>query len=197
VTFDGVKSIKGANIFGAAGARNALTGSYSVNSDCTVALAIKVNGKSYAFTVALKASGEAAGIEVDKSAVATIVLKPQMTTSFTNASINGTYAVSCGGFLGAYSDVNVVTFTNGSLSGTDPFNNAGNFAVANNPYTGSYSVNTDGTFSGSAMAGGAVFDFFGVLSNSNAQIQYFYTNDSNGSPTNAFNACTGRTAPTL
>jgi hypothetical protein len=196
VTFDGVKSLKGANIYGSAGARNALTGSYSVNTDCTVTISVKVNGKSYAFTVALKASGEAAGIEVDKSAVSTIVLKPQMTGSFTNASMNGIYAASCGGFLGAYSDVNLVTFSNGTLSGTDPFNNAGNFVVANNPYSGSYSVNSDGTFSGKALGAGAVFDYFGVLSNSNSEVQYFYTNDSNGTPTDAFTSCTGRTAPT-
>jgi hypothetical protein len=65
VAFDGVKSISGANIYGSAGAKNSLTGSYSVNTDCTVALSIKVNGKSYAFTVALKSTGEAAGIVVD------------------------------------------------------------------------------------------------------------------------------------
>jgi hypothetical protein len=195
VTFDGVKSISGANIYGSAGAHNSLTGSYSVNSDCTVAISINIGGTSYAYTVALKATGEAAGIEVDKSAVSTITLKPQMTSAFTNASLNGQYTASCGGFLGAYSDLNLVTFNNGTLSGTDPFNNAGNFAVANIPYTGSYTVNSDGTFSGSVLVEGTVFDYFGVISNSNSQVQYFYTNDSNGSPTNAFSSCTGRTAP--
>jgi len=195
ITFNGAGSISGSNIYGAAGARNSLSGSYSVNSDCTLTLLTNINGTSTSYTVVLKASGEAAGIEVDKSAVSNITLKPQITGSFTNASINGTYTASCGGFLGAYSDLNLVAFNNGTLSGTDPFNNAGNYVAANNPYSGRYTVNSDGTFSGTVSVDGTVFDYFGVISSSNSQVQYFYTNDSNGSPTNAFASCTGRTAP--
>jgi hypothetical protein len=196
VLFDGVSSLSGSNIYGAAGSRNSLSGSYSVNSDCTVTILATVGGVTTSYTVALKATGEAVGIETDGAAVSTISLKPQYATyttglNFNTSSLNGTFAASCGGFVGAYSDVNLVVFKNGSLSGTDPYNNDGSFIAANNPYSGTYTVNSDGTFAGSLTVGGTPFTYYGVITTSNTVVQYFYVNASNVS----VGSCTGSVAP--
>ena len=200
VLFDGVGTLTGSNIYGSAGSRNSLTGTYAVNADCTVNVATQVGSTKANYTVALKATGEAVGIETDAAAVSTISLKPQYATyttglNFTQSSLNGTFAVTCGGFIGAYSDVNLVVYNNGSLTGTDPYNNGGSYTIANYPYTGTYTVNSDGTFAGVATANGLAFDFYGVVTNSNTAVEYFYTNVVNGVSTNAFNACTGSLAP--
>jgi hypothetical protein len=129
--------------------------------------------------------------------VATITLKPQGTAglNFTSASLNGTYAASCAGDLGAYTDLNLAVFNNGTVSGTDPYNNDGTFAVDSIPYTGTYSVNPDGTFAGSLVVSGTSFDYYGVISNANSQIQYIYENESGRAATTAFSACVGAASP--
>jgi hypothetical protein len=196
VLFDGVSSLSGSNIYGSAGSRSSLSGTYSVNSDCTITISATVGGVTTSYTVALKATGEAVGIETDAAAVSTISLKPQYATyttglNFTTSSLNGTFAASCGGFVGAYSDLNLVVFNNGSLSGTDPYNNDGSFLAANNPYSGTYTVNSDGTFAGSLTVGGTPFNYYGVITTSNTVVEYFYVNASNVS----VGACTGSVAP--
>jgi hypothetical protein len=199
--FDGVSSFSGSNLYGAAGAHTAVTGTYAVNTDCTVALTTTVPAAA-TYTVAVKATGEAVGIETDATAVSTISLKPQYATlntglNFTLASLNGTFVESCGGFLGAYSDLNLAVFSNGTLTGGDPYNNAGSYVVSDNPYSGTYTVNSDGTFAGSLVVDGANFDYYGVISTSNTKLDYIYTNVANGAPTNAIASCSGGVAPAV
>jgi hypothetical protein len=195
VLFDGVSSLSGSNIYGSTGSHNSLSGTYSVNSDCTLTISATVGTVASTYTVAIKATGEAVGIETDAAAVSTISLKPQYATyttglNFTTSSLNGTFAASCGGFVGAYSDVNLVVFNNGTLTGTDPYNNDGSYLAANNPYSGSYTVNSDGTFKGTLTVSGTQFNYYGVISTSNTVVQYFYTTATN----TPVGACTGSVA---
>jgi hypothetical protein len=195
VQFNGAGGLTG-TVYGSTGTRISLTNtSYVQNSDCTFTIDLTEGSTSYVFTVAVASNGEADGIEVDAAGVANISFKPQSTSSsslsFTSASLNGTFAASCSGPLSGSSDLNLVTFTNGTLSGTDPFNNSGTYVVANVPYTGSYSVNTDGTFAGSLVVEGTTFDFYGALSFGNSQVEYVYANVS---PIQTFAACIGGTA---
>ena len=200
VLFDGVSKLSGSNIYGSAGSRNSVTGTYSVNTDCSLTVDMTVGSSTATYSIGVKLSGEAVGIETDANAVSTISFKPQYKTyttglNFTGSSLNGTFAASCGGFLGAYSDVNLVTFSNGTLTGTDPYNNDGSFVVANNPYSGSYTVNSDGTFAGTLVVSGTSFNYYGVISNANSTVDYFYTNVANGVATDAIAACAGGLAP--
>jgi hypothetical protein len=197
--FDGVGGVSGSNVYGAAGSHSAVSGTYVQNADCTLTIDLTIGSTPSVFTVAVASNGQAVGIEADAAAVANITLKPQYATytsglNFGAASLNGTFAASCSGPLSASSDVNLVTFANGSLTGTDPFNNAGTFVAANVPYTGTYTVNTDGTFGGSLLVEGTTFDFYGVLSTENTQADYIYEDVSNGKPIDAFAACLGGAA---
>jgi hypothetical protein len=138
-------------------------------------------------------------IETDANAVATIDLQPQYATvttglNFTGSSLNGTFAASCSGPAGSYTDLNLVTFKSGALAGTDPFNNGGTYQISNNAYSGNYTVNSDGTFSGSLTVDGSNFDFYGVISNVNAKVEYIYAGTANGAPTAAFASCVGKLA---
>jgi hypothetical protein len=117
--------------------------------------------------------------------------------NFTNSSLNGTFAASCIGPATQQSDLNLVTFSNGSLAGTDPYNNDGSAQTSNDPYTGTYTINSDGTFSGSLVVAGTPFDYYGVISNSGAKVEYIYSAVSNGTPTAAFASCTGKLAPPI
>jgi len=136
--FDGVSAVSGANMYGAYGVDSTVTGTYGVNADCTLtidltltpivtvaaATAAATTGTTSTYTVAVKASGEAVGIETDASAVAKIDLKPQTGsngTNFTQASMNGSFVAACYGPFYAYSDLNVATFANGTGSGVDPY----------------------------------------------------------------------------
>lgn len=196
--FNAAGGITGTHVYSGAGVTNAATGGYVVNTDCTVSITLNVGSSAaQVYTVAVKQSNEAVGIETDASAVATIDLQPQYATvttglNFTNSSLNGTYAASCYGPAGGYSDLNLVTYSNGTLAGTDPYNNGGTHIVANNPYSGSYTVNSDGTFAGSLTVDGTPFDFNGVISNSGAKVQYIYSGVSNGTATAAFASCSGK-----
>ena len=181
-------------MYGAYGVDSTVTGTYGVNADCTLtidltltpivtvaaATAAATTGTTSTYTVAVKASGEAVGIETDASAVAKIDLKPQTGsngTNFTQASMNGSFVAACYGPFYAYSDLNVATFANGTGSGVDPYENTGSFLVDGNPYTVTYTVNPDGTFVGVADITDATlfFNFYGVISNSGSQVQYFYS----------------------
>lgn len=195
--FNGTGGVAGNNVYSGAGLDSAATGSYVVNADCTLTVTLNIgSAPAQTYTVGITTNNEAVGIETDGSAVATIDLQAQYSTvttglNFTNSSLNGTYAVSCLGPQGAESDLNLVTFSNGTLSGTDPYNNGGSFATSNVPYTGSYAVNSDGSFSGSLTVLATNFDFYGVLSNSGTEVEYIYSGVSNGAATAAFASCSG------
>jgi len=201
--FNGAGGITGNNIYSGANVDSTATGNYVLNTDCTLTITLIIgSGTPQVYSVAVNTTGEAVGIETDSSAVAQIDLTPQYATpttslNFTSSSLNGTFALSCIGPSTSSSDLNLVTFTNGTISGTDPYNNGGgNYVVSNFPYTGTYTVNSDGTFKGVAsVAGGAVaFPFYGVISSSNSVLQYIYSNQTNGVAGAAFSACSGGTA---
>jgi hypothetical protein len=198
--FDGAGNVSGSNAYGAAGAHSSISGTYLQNADCTYTVDF-TNGvlSPAAFTIALDDSGQASGIEVDASAVANIYLKPQSATpgaavSLSSSSLNGTYALTCSGPLSGSSDVNLVTFNNGSLSGTDPYNNSGTFATSNVPYTGTYSVNSDGTFKGSLVVTGTTFFFYGAVVPATNELMYVYEDSGSGKPIDSFAGCLGATA---
>jgi len=199
VAFDGSGTLSG-NGYGAAGQHTTISGSYVQNADCTFTIDFTSGVVSPAtYTVALDDSGQAVGIEVDATAVANIAFKPQATKpgagmSFNSSSLNGTYGLSCSGPLTQSSDVNLVTFTNGSLAGTDPYNNAGVFAASNVPYSGTYSVNGDGTFNGQLTVTGTAFFFYGAVIPATSELIYIYENSSGGKPVDSFAGCVGGTA---
>lgn len=201
VYFDGVSHVSGKNIYGSAGSRNSATGTFKQNTDCTIDVSLTVGSAAANYTVAINNAGQAVGIETDATGVANIYFKPQYPTyvavqNFNAASLNGTFAAACGGPLTSSSDLNLVTFKSGTLSGTDPYNNGGSFAVANVPYTGTYSVNSDGTFKGTLVVNATSFDYYGVIDSSNTEVEYIYANVSGGAATNAFSSCVGSVAPT-
>jgi hypothetical protein len=198
--FDGAGNVSGTNAYGAAGNRTSITGTYVQNADCTYTVDFTSGVLSPAsYTIALDDSGQAVGIEVDAAAVANIWFKPQSSTpganvTFNASSLNGTYALTCSGPLSQSSDVNLVTFNNGSLSGTDPYNNGGTFATSNVPYSGTYSVNADGTFNGSLTVTGTNFFFYGAIAPATNELLYIYENASKGQPIDSFAGCLGATA---
>ena len=198
--FNGAGAISAQHVYSGAGVDVAATGTYVVNSDCTVTITLTLSGGTpQVYTVAIKQSKQAVGIETDANAVATIDLQPQYATvttglNFTGSSLNGTFAASCSGPAGSYTDLNLVTFTSGALAGTDPYNNGGTYQVSNNPFSGTYTVNSDGTFSGSLTVDGTNFDFYGVISNLNAKVEYIYSGTTNGTATAAFASCVGKLA---
>lgn len=197
---NGTGGLAAYNVYSGGGAVSNAQGSYVINADCTVSLTLSLGGgANQVFNLAVKQNNEAVGIETDAGAVATIDLQPQYSTlitslNFTNASLNGTFAASCIGPKSLSSDLNLVTFSNGSLVGTDPYNNDGAYAVANNPYTGTYTINNDGTFTGSLTVDGTPFDYYGVISNAGAKVEYIYSAVSNGSAGPAFASCVGKLA---
>jgi hypothetical protein len=201
LVFSGTGSVSAANVYSGAGVDSAATGTYVINSaDCTVTLTLTVGSTTpQVYTLAIKQTGEAVGIEVDAIGIATIDLQPQAaaaatTANFTNTSLNGTFAANCIGPSSQQSDLNLVTFSNGTLAGTDPYNNDGATQASNDPYTGTYTINADGTFSGSLTVAGTPFDYYGVISNAGAKVEYIYSGVSNGVATAAFASCTGKLA---
>jgi len=110
-----------------------------VNSNNTISITMNLAGQStpQTFVVAVSESGdEAAGIETDGTAIATIDMQnqiwPSTTPPYSNASLNGTYAASCSG---AEVDLNYVTFDgNGNITaGVDAYDDGW---YGDNPYTG-------------------------------------------------------------
>jgi hypothetical protein len=200
VLFDGVGDLSATNVYGPAGQHSAATGTYVQNVDCTLTIFLTVGAASPAtYTVGIKNTGEAVGIEVDAAAVANISFKPQYAVytpglDFTSSSLNGTFAASCIGTISPSSDLNRTTFANGTMSGTDPYNNSGAFAKANVPFAGTYTVNSDGTFAGTLTVLGTPFAYYGVLATSSTEIAYIYEDVSGALPIDAFASCTGGTA---
>ncbi len=198
--FNGAGTVTADHIYDGTGAAATAAGTYVFNSDCTLTLTLTVGASiPQVYTLAVNAANGAVGVETDAAAVATIDLQAQyasVTTglNFTSSSLNGTFAAACLGPVALSSDVNLATYTNGTVSGTDPYNDAGGFAVSNVPYAGTYAVNSDGTFRGSLTVLATPFDFFGVISAEGGEIEYIYSNVSNGVPTGAFSACSGGTA---
>jgi hypothetical protein len=192
LTFDGNGNISASHVYSGSATSSTATGTYVLNSDCTLTLSLTVGSTpTQSFRVAVLSSLEAIGIEADASAVATIDLEAQNSTS---SSLAGTFATVClgsvaAGTVPAVSDLNVATFSGGEISGSGAYNNNGS-AAAGQPSSGSYSVNTDGTFSGTLLLNGQTLDVYGVVSNSGAEIEYFYTAAS--APTTGLASCVGK-----
>jgi hypothetical protein len=150
------------------------TGTYAPNGDGTLTLNLTPAGQAtLTFIVAVSEGGnEAVGIQTDGTAEATIDLQSQLVangTSYSNASLIGTYAARC---WGAEVDLNYVTFDgNGNQGGVDPYDN-GNYGVG--PYTGTYAVNSDGTFTGGFSGAYAAYTMTGVIDNANSEIEFTY-----------------------
>jgi len=197
--FNGAGAATADHIYDGTGAAASATGTYVLNSDCTLTLTLTVGSSiPQVYTLGVNSAGGAVGVETDSAAVATIDLQAQyasVTTglNFTSSSLNGTFAAACLGPEALSSDVNLATYSNGTVTGTDPFNNAGGFSVSNVPYAGTYAVNSDGTFTGSVTVLATPFDFYGVIS-AGGEIEYLYSSVANGVPTGAFAACSGGTA---
>jgi hypothetical protein len=201
VLFDGAGNLSGSNIYSGTGTVSAITGTYSLNTDCSLTLTTMIGAAAQAFTVGVRSStNEAVGVEVDAGAVATIDLQAQYSTytpglNFTGSSANGTFAANCINFLTNASVLNLVTFANGTIAGTAAYNDGGStIATANSSYSGTYSVNSDGTFVGSVVIQGTPLGVYGVLSNVNSEIEYIYTTTS-GNVISPYAACTGALAP--
>jgi hypothetical protein len=180
VYFDGAGGLSSTNLNGGSGftyGNMTATGSYIVNSDNTISITMNVAGESTpeTYVVAVSESGnEAAGIETDNTAVATVDLQSQLQlpgTPYNLASLHGTYSASCGGYE---VDLNYVSFDgNGHIfAGVDAYDDG---SFGDNPYTGTYTVNSDGTFTGNFD--GPIYDVFtltGVLENGVAEMEYTY-----------------------
>jgi hypothetical protein len=212
LSFDGAGNITANNVYDQNNVDNTIAkGSYGVNADCTVSIsfALTPQGTStpsatQTYTVGVKkTSNEAVGIETDGSAVATIDLQAQYASSTTGpsytsiSSLNGTSAASCFGSSNKSSDLNLQTFSNGTVTGTDPFNNDAGLTVTS--FTGTYSVNTDGTFVGVATVYQSPYTLYGVVSNSGKKVAYFYNGGAKGNnlDNGGLEACTGQAVVSL
>jgi hypothetical protein len=182
----------------------AVTGTYDVQADGTIALSFLLPGVAAPETYVVGYSqifGEALGEETDSSAIATIDLKPQSfpvrltATSYNNASLSGTFTASCSSGGGGFSDLNWFTFDGtsnaengaGNISGVDDSNNNAQFY--DEPYIGSYAVLPDGNFGGAVTVAGQTYGFTGIIDNNGNEIQYVFTQP--GNPV-AFVGCTGK-----
>ena len=178
VYFNGSGSLTVTNLQGGINSQygtTSATGTYATNSDNTVTITMNVAGQStpQTYIVGVSEGGnEAVGIETDGAAAANIDFQSQLVatgTTYTNASLNGTYAAVCSG---AEVDLNYVTFDGqGNQNGVDPYDNG---TYGDNPYTGTYSVNSDGTFAGSFSGAYANYLMTGVIDNATAEIEYTY-----------------------
>ena len=178
VYFNGSGTLTATNINGGINStygNTTATGTYTVNSNNTISITLNLAGQTTAqtYVVAVSEAGnEAAGIETDTTAEATIDLQSQLqlpATPYTNASMAGTYAASCGG---SETDLNWVTFDgNGNISGVDAYDNGG---YGDSPYTGTYTVNSDGTVTGGFAGSYSVFTLTGVLDNGAAEQEFTY-----------------------
>ncbi len=176
-------------------------GSVSTNSDGSLMLSLTLQQGDAPEVYAIgfsSAFNEAMGAEMDRSAVATIDLKPQAAAgntavaSYSNASIKGAFASSCSGITGTYTDLNNFTFdgisSNGVgniTTGVDYYNNYGQSGVE--PYAGQYSVNPDGTFAGYVIVANMQYGITGVIDNGGNEVQFVYS--ANGAD---ITACTAK-----
>jgi hypothetical protein len=192
LSFDGNGNVSASHVYSGSATSSSATGTYVLNSDCTLTLSLTVGSTpAQSYRVAIVSSQEAVGIEADAKAVATIDLQAQNTGS---SSLAGTFATVClgsvaAGTVPAVSDLNVATFSGGEISGTGAVNNNGN-AATGQPSSGSYSVNADGTFSGTLLLKGQTLDVYGVLSNSGTEVEYFYSAAT--APTTGLASCVGK-----
>src|SRR5580692_4700857 len=129
--FDGNCNVSGNNITGGAGqyATTSITGTYGQNSDGTFTITLNPAGQStQTYMVGVSESGKKArGLESDNTVMATIDIQSQLTTltsGYSSASLNGTYAASCYG--GYQADLNYLTFDGqGNLSSVNHYNSGG------------------------------------------------------------------------
>jgi hypothetical protein len=178
VYFDGVGGLTASNLNGGINGtygNTTATGTYTLNSDNTISITMNLAGQStpQTYIVGVSEGGkEAAGIETDGSAIATIDIQSQLqlpAKPYNLASLNGTYSASCGG---SEVDLNYVIFDGqGNLTGVDAYDDGG---FGNSPYTGTYTVNSDGTFAGGFAGSYSVFTMTGVIDNATAEIEYTY-----------------------
>jgi hypothetical protein len=184
VYFNGAGTLSATNLNGGINTQyvnSTATGTYVVNSDNTITITMTLSGQTtvQTYIVAVSEGGnEADGIETDGTAQAIIDLQAQLvnnSTSYSTASLNGTYAAYC---AGSEVDVNYVTFDgNGNQTGVDPYDNG---SYGDNPYVGTYTVNPDGTFSGGFSGAYASYTLTGVIDNANSEIEYTYNYATDG-----------------
>jgi hypothetical protein len=190
MTFDGACGVTGTVSVGENGTAvnfTSVTGSYNSNPDNTISLSLALPNGTETYEVGFSPIfGEAIGVETDGTAYATIDLKPQTATvvnsapvtSYSNATLKGTWAAACTAGTPGQVDLNYVTIdgstsyygTFGNITGVDYIYQA-QFGIQ--PIAGHYAVLSDGTFGGSlAVAGAYPFGFTGSLSSNGNEIQY-------------------------
>ncbi len=214
LTFSGC-SVSGTVFAGSEGSISAdwvsASGSVTQTANGTLLIALSVPGMSapQAYSVGYSSrANEALGIEIDglltgdplgSLVTASIdmqaqVFQPRLTNataapplSYTDSTLSGAWVASCSSPQGS-TDVNYINFDGeGNILPTsaDNFNNYGSYGVAG--YSGTYTVSSDGRISGLANVDGNVFNFAGVISRDQTEIQYFYFNGSG-----AVTGCTGK-----
>jgi hypothetical protein len=169
IYFNGIGGLAGYNVNGGSNGQvgnTSVTGTYAVNSDSTITIALNLKGQSAAQTYVVgvrQTSFEAVGIETDGSAIATIDLQSQYlfwNFPYNNASLSGTFSAQ----------LNYVSFDGkGNLSGVDPYDD--NNMLGTSPFSGTYTVSSDGTFS--AVTAPSV-SITGVIDNFNTEIEYTF-----------------------
>jgi hypothetical protein len=207
VSFNGACRFSGTVSYGennAVGLYTPITGSYNQQVDGSYAISFMLPGETAAETYEVGYSpiaSEAIGNESDKSGVSTIDFQALSTTgaksAYTNASLKGTWTISCLGLSGSYSDLNYQVFDGttsaqgvGSIGGTDYYNNFAAPGVG--PYSGSYATLANGQYGGALTVGGEAFGFTGVLTNNANEIQFIYLQQTANTPFVAVTGCTGK-----
>jgi hypothetical protein len=188
LNFDGACGITGTNTYGGNDgniAQASVTGSYGANADGTMGITLNLAGQTtpQTYIVGVSQSGnEAVGIETDGTS-GIIDLQAQLISpsgGYSNASLNGTYAIAC---IGGGVDLNFQSFDgNGNITGVDSEQNNGG-VTTNTPYTGTYTVNSDGTFLGNVIFNGFPVPFYGVVDNGNNEVEFIYKD---------YNSCSGK-----
>jgi hypothetical protein len=209
ITFNGACGLSGEVTIGEPGKATqnfaTIAGTYTTNADGTIGLSLSLPNVSAVETYVVGYSavfGEALGEETDSSAIATIDLKPQTfpnpatASTYSNASLKGTWTAACIGAGGGFSDLNYFVFDGTSNSsgvgnitnGVDDSNN--NAAFYDTPYTGTYAVAANGVLGGNVVVAGTNYGFTGVIDNNGNEIQYVFTKP--GSLPYGFVGCTAK-----
>jgi hypothetical protein len=190
VYFNGSCALQANVTIGENGSVNAFanfTGTYNTNPDNTITISFTLPGATAPETYNVGYSpifNEATGIETDSSATASIDLKAQNYPAsgnhnvYTTASLKGTWAATCTGAGGTYSDLNYISF-DGSTSNYGVFGNVTGIDDSNDdaqysglPLAGEYGVNPIGDFGGYSVVGSTTVGFSGVIDNNLNEIQY-------------------------
>jgi hypothetical protein len=165
-TFDGAGNWSTSFTFSKDGDISSVSGAegntYSVNSDCTGALAGVAD-----FAIVVRGSGsKLSGVETDAGTASTIEMKKQNTTGCSNATLTGKYALTSTGFgtPPAKGFVPGNSSAPSAFAGVASFDGAGNFTgnftnshsgdISSTFVTGTYNVSSDCT--GTITSG---FDF--------------------------------------